>query len=229
MDFSDDDDEKEQVCFYTPKFGYNSIYSIEFDDHSIMGSNYLIYKPDKIIFWTSELGIITGIQTWFRNMIDNNFIHSGENKGSNSMYKHIFNINTKEYLIKFRIWKEKEYINKIYLETNQGNSFEIGINGGFEIPIESLKYGNKIIISFFGNYKNNLESIGLHLIDKKDYMRVMFIGYFELKKILKNEKKRENYLNKINKKEFGFEEEAIIRACMLPNNQFNAIMKYCVF
>ena len=228
MDFQDEDEEK-QVCFYTPKYGYNSLYSTGFDDHSLLGSNFLQFRPDKIIFWTSEFGIISGIQTWFRNIINNNYIHSGEHKGLNSKYKHIFNINAKDYLIKCRIWKENDYISKIYLETNQGKTFEIGINEGNEIPIDCLNYGNKIIISFLGNYKNNLESLGLHLVEKKDYMRVMFTGYFELKKALKNEKKRENYLNKINKKQYGFEEEAILRTCMLPNNPFNEVMKYCIF
>ena len=73
MDFNDEDNEENQICFYTPKYGLYSLNSIQFDDHSILGSKYLQYKPEKIIFWTSELGVITGIQTWFRSIIDNNY------------------------------------------------------------------------------------------------------------------------------------------------------------
>ena len=57
----------------------------------------------------------------------------------------------------------------------------------------------------------------------------MFTGYFELKKVLKNEEKRNYYIDKLNKKELVLEDEAILRTCLLPNTPFNEIMKFCVF
>ena len=227
MDYVDDD--KPQICFYTPKYGINTSTSVPFDDHSILGSKFLQYKPEKIIFWTDESGLITGIQTWFRSIIDNNLINSGENKGSNSKYKHIFNINPKEYLVKARIWTSTKGVNKIFLKTNLGSEFEIGIDEGNEMPIEYFNYGNKIIISFLGSYNKYLESLGFHIIEKREYLQVMFTGYFELKKVLNNKQKRINYIEKMNKKNFTYEEEAILRTCLLPNAPFNGIMKYCIF
>ena len=230
MDFSDDD--KDEICYYSPKYGFNSIDSIHFDDHSILGSNYLQYKPEKIVFWTSELGIITGLQTWFRNIIDNNYVNSGENKGLNSKYRHIFSIKPKEYLTECKIRLADlatPYINSIYLKTNTGRNFEIGINEGIEISIDYLKYGNKIIISFLGSYNRVLESFGFHAIDKKDYMKVIFSGFFELKKILKNEKRKEELFERLKGKEFSYEDEAVLRTCLLPTLPLNEILKYLIF
>ena len=181
MDFSDEND-YDEICLYTPKYGINSFNSISFDDHSILGSNYLYYKPEKIIFWTNDEGEITGIQTWYRNLVDNNYINTGENKGLLSRNRHIFNIKPKEYLINCRIWTSQKEINKIYLETNQGNKFKIGIDKGKEISIDYMKYDeNKIIISFSGSYNKYLESFGLHIVGKNEFLKVMYFGYFELK------------------------------------------------
>ena len=227
MDFTDDDEK--QVCEYTPKYGFNSYNSVSFDDHIILGQDYIRYKPEKIIFWTSQLGVITGIQTWYRNIINNNYIHSGENKGLDSKYKHEFNLKPNEYLTNCEIMATEENIAKINLKTNLGQSFEIGITEGKQIPLDYLGYGNKIIISFMGNFNKCLESFGLHIIDYKEYMKVMFIGYYELKKKLKDDEKRKEYLLKMNNKEYEFEDKVILRTCMLPNGPFNEIMKYCVF
>ena len=230
MDFIDDDDE-EEICIYSPNYGYNFINSFYFDDHTLLGKEYLKYKPAKIVFWTSEIGEITGIQTWFRNIVNNNYINSGENKGLNSKYKHIFKIEPNEYLTNCRLWMNNKAICKIYLETNLGKNFKIGNvdDEGKEIYINYLKHGNNIIISFLGSYNKLLESFGLHIIEKKEFMKIMFIGFFELKKILKNEEKRNEYMERFNKKEFEYEEEAIFRTCLLPNGPFNEVIKYCIF
>ena len=228
MDFNDDDEE--EICFYTPKYGINYLDSIQFDDHALFGSRYLQYKPERIEFWTDDLGRITGIKTWFRSIVDSNIVNSGDNKGSDSKNRHIFEINPNEYLSKCRIWKlDNGPITQIKLETNKGSDFQIGINEGDEVPIEEFNHGNKIIVSFMGSYKKSIESFGFHIVEKKEYMKVMFTGYFELKKILKNEKKKETFIQKLNSKEYSYEDEAIIRTCLLPTSPFTQVMKYCVF
>ena len=78
------EDEEEEKCIYTPKYGYNPLKSKTFDDHSLLGEEYYQYKPCKILFWTNIDKRITGIQTFFRNIIDSSTINSGENKGSES-------------------------------------------------------------------------------------------------------------------------------------------------
>ena len=72
---------------------------------------YVRYNGWYVYFWTSENNKITGIQTWFKNINDQNSINSGENKGSLSQYFHEFIINSNEYLIDCEIWKDSKYIN----------------------------------------------------------------------------------------------------------------------
>ena len=227
MEFSDDDNDNDYI-FYTPKYGSNSPDSIHFDDNSILRPNNLQFKPEKIIFWTNELGLLTGIQTWFRNIVDSNYVNSGENKGLNSKYRHIFTIKPTEYLVdcKIHLADQGKYVNSIYLKTNKGRNFEIGINEGKEVSIDYLKQGNKIIISFLGSYNKFLESFGLHIIDKKDYMKVLFSGFFLLKQILKNEERKKEYLEKLKNNEYSYEDEAVLRTCLLPIAPLNEIMKY---
>ena len=221
----EDDDEK---CIYTAKYGKVLLTSTQFDDHSLLGANYYQYKPEKIIFWTNLEKKISWIQTWFKNAIDNNSINSGENKGSASEDIHQFDINPNEYLVDSEIWEGNGFINGILLKTNKGTEFFVGEKKGNKMDIEQLKDGKKIIISFFGSYDKLLESFGLHLMDKKEYMKVLFTGYFELKAKLKKEKFSEEINEKIKNKKFTFQEETIIRTCRLPSAPFNEVMKFCV-
>ena len=95
-----------------------------------------------------------------------------------------------------------------------------------DIPL--LEDGKKIIISFFGSYNEYLESLGLHLMYNKDYMKVLFTGYFELKAKLKKEKYKEEILEKIKNKKFTEQEVTFVKTCLLPSAPFNEVMKFCV-
>ena len=227
FNINEDEDEQEK-CIYTAKYGKINPTSTQFDDHSLLGSTYYQYKPEKIIFWTDQSKKITGIQTWFKNAVDNNSINSGENKGSNSMDKFEFNINPNEYLVDCQIWCKDTSINGIYLKTNKDNDFFVGDKNGNQMDIQHLKDGKKIIISFFGSYDGYLESFGLHLMEKKEYMKVLFTGYFELKAKLRKEKYKNEINEKIKNKKFTFQEETIIKTCLLPSVPFNEVMKFCV-
>lgn len=228
MFFFEENDNDEEKCIYTPKFGIVKPASTQFDDHSLLGANFYRYKPERIIFWTSEDNKITGIQTWFKNVNDNNSINSGENKGSNSVNFHEFNINPNEYLIHCDIWNGDSHINGISLMTNKSNTFSVGKKEGRKMDIPLLNDGKKIIISFFGSYDIYLESFGFHLMLHKDYMKVLFTGYFELKTKLKKEKYKDEIMEKIKNKRCNFQEETIIKTCLLPSAPFNEVMKFCV-
>ena len=102
--FMYEEEEDEEKCIYTPKYGNVLINSTHFDDHSLLGANYYQYKIEKILFWTNSEKKLAGIQTWFKNAVDNNSINSGENKGSNSLDLHEFEINANEYLVDCEIW-----------------------------------------------------------------------------------------------------------------------------
>ena len=224
-------DDEDDICQYTQKIGTIKPTTIHFDDHSLLGANYLRYKPEKIIIWTSEVrkkNIISGIQTFFRDIIDNKLINSGKNIGSKSELQKEITIKPDQYLVNCRVWTDLNTINKIYLKTNKGIEFEFGDENGEEKKIDALSTGNKIIISFFGSYDQHLETFGLHLIEKKEYLKVLFTGYFELKAKLKKDKYKEEILQKLKDGKYKFQEEVIIRTCLLPDNQFNEIMKFCI-
>lgn len=226
--FMYDEEEEEEKCIYTAKYGNVLINSTHFDDHSLLGANYYQYKIEKILFWTNSEKKLAGIQTWFKNAVDNNSINSGENKGSNSLDLHEFAIGANEYLVDCEIWDGFGNINGISLKTNKGSSFFVGEKKGSKMDIPGLKDGKMIIISFFGSYDKLLESFGLHLMEKKEYMKVLFTGYFELKAKLKIDKYREEIMKKKEDKKFTFQEETIIRTCQLPSVPFSVIMKFCV-
>lgn len=224
-------DSEDETCKYTPKYGIVKLNSTHFDDHSLLGANYLRYKPERITVWLSETQgekAITGIQTWFRNVIDNSQINSGENKGTKSETKKEIIINPNEYLVDCSLWSKDDAIRKIRLKTNKGNIFDVGKEEGVMHKVDMLNDGKKIVISFFGSYNKYLESFGFHVIEKKEYMKVLFTGYFELKAKLKKEKDKKEILDKLNNNIYTFQEQAIVRTCMLPNTQFNEVMKYCV-
>ena len=223
-----EEEEDEEKCIYTPKYGNVLINSTHFDDHSLLGANYYQYKIEKILFWTNSEKKLAGIQTWFKNAVDNNSINSGENKGSNSLDLHEFEIGANEYLVNCEIWDGSGNINGISLKTNRGSSFFVGQKQGNKMDIPGLTDGKKIIISFFGSYDKLLESFGLHLMEKKEYMKVLFTGYFELKAKLKKDKYREEIMKQKEAKKFTLQEETIIRTCQLPSVPFSVIMKFCV-
>lgn len=226
--YNEEDNEDEEKCIYTAKYGKINLTSTQFDDHSLLGANFFQYKPEKIFFWTSQDKKICGIQTWFKNSVDSNSINSGENKGSASEDLNEFVINPNEYLTYGEIWNGDSSINGILLRTNKLSEFFVGEKKGNKMDIPLLNDGKKIIISFFGSYNQYLESFGFHLMRYKDYMKVLFTGYFELKAKLKKEKYKEEIMELIKNKKFTFQEEIIVKTCLLPSAPFNEVMKFCV-
>ena len=226
--YNEGDDEEGEKCIYTAKYGKINPTSTQFDDHSLLGANFYQYKPEKIYFWTTPDKKITGIQTWFKNSVDSNSINSGENKGSLSEDLNEFVINPNEYLTYGEIYYEAANIRGILLRTNKLKEFFVGEKKGNKMDIPLLTDGKKIIISFFGSYNQYLESFGFHLMKNKDYMKVLFTGYFELKAKLKKEKYKEEIMELIKNKKFTFQEETIVKTCLLPSAPFNEVMKFCV-
>ena len=224
------EDEEEEKCIYTPKYGFNPKLSKTFDDHSLLGEDYYQYKPCKILFWIDNYKRISGIQTWFKNIIDRSTINSGENKGSDSLNFEEFNIHPNEYLKDCEIWADDVSITYIFLKTNKDSSFSIGNKKGTKYTINHLMdpKREKIIISFFGSYNKLLNGFGLHLMDKREYLRILFTGYFELKHKLQKEKYKEKILENAKQKKYTFQEETIVRTCLLPSVPFNAIMSFCI-
>ena len=48
--YNEEDNEDEEKCIYTAKYGKINLTSTQFDDHSLLGANFFQYKPEKIFF-----------------------------------------------------------------------------------------------------------------------------------------------------------------------------------
>ena len=224
------DDEDEDKCIYTPKYGNNKLNSKSFDDHSLLGEEYYKYKPSKILFWTTENKKISGIQTWFKNVIDSNSINSGQNKGTESLYLHEFEINSNEYLKECEIYSDDNSITYICLKTNKGAIISVGEKIGRKHLVNQLTESKKekIIISFFGSYNKVMNGFGLHLLEKSEYLRILFTGYFELKYKLQKESYKEKIMENIKNKKYNHIDETIAKTCLMPKVCFNVIMSFCI-
>ena len=222
-------EEEKSVIKFLNKVG--NVYQDDniFNHYKEIGENQIYYKPEKIIVWTGEKDdqiIISGVDILYRNILNGKKMKCKENIGTNMLDKHEIIIKPTEYLIKLRVWKD-DYIYKLNFMTNKGNVYEVGTNNGEEIILEELN-GSNIILLFNGNYKEYLNSIGLYYISMKNYMEILFLGYFELRALLKKKEKKEEILKKIDDKKFKFDELALVQTCLLPSNHFNAIIKYCI-
>ena len=221
---------KKAILQNISKIGSIFINDQNFNHNDKLGEKYIYYKPEKIIVWTGEksgINVLAGLEIWYRNILDSSRIKCQESCGSKKKDKYVYIIKPTEYLVKFRIWIGDDYIYKINLKTNKGNEFEVGIDKGEEIFIDELD-GNNIIMSFIGNYNNYLTAVGLSYIEKKKYLEILFTGYFQLKALMRKEEKRNEILKKAKNGEYKEVDLALIKTCLLPDNPFNGIIKYCI-
>ena len=215
---------------YTPKYGTITLDDIHFNDNEDLKKDRLNYKPEKIVIWTGEKKgnqVISGIEICYRNIMNCKKIIKKEYKGSQSDQVHIFIIKPIEYLVNSKIWINDNVVQKLCFKTNRGREFEVGEEKGEKMKIDELD-GNYIIMSFFGSYKNYLNSLGFILTEKKLYMQKLFIGYFELKAKLRKKDKRAEILEKMKNNEYDMVDKVLIKTCLLPDNQFNVILKFTI-
>ena len=225
-----DENNENKVLEYISKIGSIYLNDKTFNHNEELGENNIYYKPEEIIIWTGEKNeenVLAGLEITYRNILDGTRKKCQDGCGNNKKDKYTYIIKPTEYLIKFRIWIRDNFIYKISLKTNKGNEIEIGDDKGEEIYIDELD-GNNIIMSFNGNYNNYLTAIGLSYIEKKKYLQILFTGYFQLKALLKKEAKRKEILKKVENGEYKKEDVALIKTCLLPDNPFNGIIKYCI-
>ena len=222
--------ENKNILKIISKIGTVFINDNTFNHNNEIAEKYLYYKPENIVIWTGlkhEEIVLAGIEISYRNILDGSRKKCKDSCGNEIKDKFIYKIKPTEYLINFRIWIGEDVIYKINLKTNKGNEFEVGTDKGTEIYIDELD-GNNIIMSFMGNYNNYLTSLGLFYVEREKYLEILFAGYFQLKALLRKEKKRKEILEKLEKGEYKQDDIALIKTCLLPNNPFNGIIKYCI-
>ena len=196
-----------------------------------LGENCIQYKPEKIIIWLGEKNkesVLAGIEITYRNVIDGTIKEYKNSLGEKKKDKYIFVIKPIEYLINFKIWLGDDSINKVYFQTNKGREFTVGHSKGKEdIKIDEFNE-SQIILFFIGNYNKYLTALSPVIIKREAYLKILFEGYFLLKAFLRNEEKRNEVLKKMEKGEYTNDEIALIRACLLSDNPFNGIIKFCM-
>ena len=217
----------ENLFYYGGKFGWNYQDSKFFNDKDFLGENYLYYKIIKIKIWSGKIDskdIINGVQVFYKNILDGNIITPGEYKGDegcDNVYE--FEIKSNEYLINFHI-RVDDYITQVGFETNKGNKILVGGTIGEDKPILS-NGGDNIILFLYGSYNNCLHSLGAGYINKKDYLKILFIGYFQLNYKLNNDKEfREEWIKKENL--LNENDRILLKVCLFPEDIFEKVIKY---
>ena len=221
----------EEPYWYGGKFGWMYQNSKHFNDKDFLGENYLYYKIIKIKIWSGKIDskdVINGIQVFYKNILDGKIITPGEYKGDEGLnFVDEFEIKSNEYLINFHIRVGDYYVTQVGFETNKGNKILVGGTIGEDKPILS-NGGDNIIVFLYGAYNNCLHSLGVGYINKKDYLKKFYIGYFELKFKLKNNEKFRNTIEN-NYKNLKEEDKYLFKACLLPEVAFNFIIKFLMF
>ena len=233
-------------CLDIKLANYSNIYgkidvinSLPFDDSQELGGNEDILLQNlirKIKIYTKKIKgkeIISGIQLTYQNIKTKEIkelpLRKNNLKNDKDEEMEIFELNPGEYLINFFMRYEFciDYIYQIGFETNKQRKILKGSDNG-EIKNIRINGGANIILGTFGYYNQCLDSLGVLYANLNEYLKKYYIGYFELKfKIKKDEKfkkKIEDDFKKVSK-----EDKYLIKVCLLPDNTFNEIMKFCIF
>lgn len=232
-------------CLETTIVQYSNIYgcidtsSKPFDDSQEIGGNedilfeYLIRKIKIFTKKVKEKEIISGIQLSYKNKKTNKIkelpLRQLNMKNNKDEEVEIFELKPGEYLINFFIRFEfiSAYIYQLGFETNKKRKVLKGCEVGENKYIET-NGGDNIILGTFGYYTQKLDSLGVFYINKNEYLKKFYIGYFELKyKIKKDEKYKKSIED--NFKKVSKEDQYLIKVCLLPDNSFFEIMKFCMF
>ena len=220
----------EEIFVYLNKYGLIYPEDKSFNHKRELGEKCIQFKPEKIIIWLGEKNkdnILAGIEITYRNIMDGTKIEFKNSLGEKTKDKYIFIIKPTEYLINFKIWLGDDSINKVYFLTNKGNEFSVGNTKGIEMKIDEFNK-SQIILFFFGNYNKYLTSLAPIIITREKYLKILFQGYYLLKAFLRKKEKREKILEKMKNGEYSNDDVALIKTCLLSDNPFNGIIKFCI-
>ena len=228
MSFIDDEIEN-----YQAKYGCIDSNDVHFDDHPEFGFDYLDYKITKIKIWSAkktQYTVLGGIQTtYINNKAGTEFIspeHKGEKVDNDSFVEFILKKN--EYIVNSSLWFEEGSICKIIFKTNLKNTFSVGDAKGDELEVSEFGK-NKFILSFFGTYSDKyLTSIGMFINKQDEFFNYFLRGYLELKIFLSKDKNYNEIKEKEKNKVYNEIDLILIKACKLPKNVFNEIIKYII-
>ena len=220
---------EDEIFHYGGKFGWIYQNSKHFNDKDFLGDNYLYYKIQKIKIWSGKKDskdIINGIQVWYKNILDGKLVTPGEFKGDEGNDNVVeFEVKPNEYLTDFHIRIDTE-VTQVGFETNKHNNILVGGTQG-EDKIINSNGGDNIIVFLYGAYDNLLHALGVGYVNKKDYMKTLFIGFFQLRhKLKKDEAFKKKCLE--NENTLSESDKVLLKTCLLPDTAFNEIIKFCL-
>ena len=177
------------------------------------------------ICYDKEKEIIVGIQITFRNLKQNEIIPLPRRLGKNWVdfgKGEMIKIQKKEFICYFSYNYTKNGITRIHFETNKKLVYQKGKEIGDKVElIPDNKKRFNIILGTFGT----IENLGIIHLDIAYYIKINFVGYYELK--LKLERDKE-FKQKVEAKyeELSEVNKYLYRAALLPETPFNYILKF---
>ena len=221
---------EDEIFHYGGKFGWIYQNSKHFNDKDFLGDNYLYYKIQKIKIWSGKKDskdIINGIQVWYKNILDGKLVTPGEFKGDEGNDNVVeFEVKPNEYLTDFHVRIDTE-VTQVGFETNKHNNILVGGTQG-EDKIINSNGGDNIIVFLYGAYDNLLHALGVGYVNKKDYMKTLFIGFFQLRHKLKKDEAFKKKCAEI-ESTLAESDKVLLTTCLLPDDAFKKIMKFCLF
>ena len=221
---------EDEIFHYGGKFGWIYQNSKHFNDKDFLGDNYLYYKIQKIKIWSGKKDskdIINGIQVWYKNILDGKLVTPGEFKGDEGNDNVVeFEVKPNEYLTDFHVRIDTE-VTQVGFETNKHNNILVGGTQG-EDKIINSNGGDNIIVFLYGAYDNLLHALGVGYVNKKDYVKTLFIGFFQLRHKLKKDEAFKKKCAEI-ESTLAESDKVLLTTCLLPDDAFKKIMKFCLF
>ena len=181
----------------------------------------------------SKSKTLLGIQCTYKNIFSDELIESKI---------HCSSLQSSDVIIKEINLKEGDFFNKFYIafdydisyikfETKKGELMELGnINNKDLKTIKLNKEDNNMIQCFIGYYnKNRILALGCKYISKKNFGFIYLLDIFRLKHFFKsNDNERNKWCQKNALNHYNIYFKAIVKLCLLPDNQFYSVIKYYV-
>ena len=226
----EEEDEKVVLIDSTSNFGNIFPDSKSFDDENFFGENILNFKISQIKIFHGTIDgaeLVTGIQIYYRDRIKGTITTTGEFKSEKTgeLYEELI-LEPNENLVDFQIRTGDKGVNNLEFKTNKGRTIKCGGNGGEQKITEFSNSQEKyIILGIFGGYSNCLNSFGVYFISKKNFIKILYGGLFNLRFILKKKNEVKKQILE-NKDKLNLEFYTILKVCLLPDSAFCSVMRY---
>ncbi len=197
------------------------------DDNFSSKENLFKYRLSKICVYIGEKNSIKGIHSFYKNLKNEEFPgEPGYDTSNKDLNFEKIEIAPNDYLCYMNIWSGDNGITKLAFKTKKGKELIVG-EGGEEKKINCInKTNNNVILNLSGGYYNNqLCLLACKYINIQDYY-ANSIGYFELKRKLKNEEYKKNVLANLN--QYSEIDKILVRVCLLPDSCFDIVVLFCM-